>query len=169
MFTNLQVEIMKKAAKIDSGKQCLTRTVENFPYNYGKTKTGDVVIMNSYAVHVIPKSLVYIDLETVFRSKHNTMKPESVTRILDDSAAENATMTNGLVQINDKLTHVIETVSGEKVYIDTKLFKPFKDLKIGLTFKASRPISPVYVYTDTGRKLGMILPVNPDRINNKRR
>lgn len=168
MFDKLQMEVMKKAAKIDSGKKCLTRTVDNFPYVYGYTKTKDVVLMNNFAAHVIPGDLVYLNPETVFRSR-KPLKTESVSRLLDDSAAENAEMTNELVQIDDKLTHVFETVSGERVYIDTKLFKPFKDLKIKLTFKASRPISPVFVYADTGRKLGMVLPVRPPEYDNKRR
>lgn len=168
MFDKVQMEVMKKAAKIDSGKQCLTRTADNFPYLYGYTKTKDVVIMNNFAAHVIPGDLVYLNPETVFRS----MKPlttESVSRLLDDSAAENAEMTSELVQIGDKLTHVFETASGERVYIDTKLFKPFKDLKTPLTFKASKPICPVFVYTDTGRKLGLVLPVRPEGYDNKRR
>lgn len=168
MFRSVQLDILKRAAKIDSGKKASRNNNQDFPYLYGYTDNGDVALMSSFAVYLVYPEVCYIDLRAAFRRE--AIPTSQVMRILDDKNAYPAEMTADLKQMENGTTvHVFEVENGEQVLIDTKLFKPFKDMQIELKFKASNPISPVFVYNDLGRKVGMVLPVRPPEYDSKRR
>lgn len=167
MFEKLQMEVLKKAAKLDGSGIPVSRPRGKFPYMYGYTDSGDLVIVTEHYACIIYKSFVYIDTKTVFRDL-NTVSTNAINRMTDDEKTKPATLTSDLHKIpgsvhqtkgRDILTNVFEVDGGERVYVDTKLLKPFNDLKIPLTFRGSSHKSPIFIYDEDGRKLGLVLPV----------
>lgn len=67
MFEKLQMEVLKKAAKLDGSGISVSRPRGKFPYMYGYTDSGDLVIVTDHYACIIYKSFVYIDTKTVFR------------------------------------------------------------------------------------------------------
>ena len=158
MFEKLQMEVLKKAAKLDGSGIPVSRPRGKFPYMYGYTDSGDLVIVTDHYACIIYKSFVYIDTKTVFRDL-NPVSTNAINRMTDDDKTKPAVLTSDLHQAGDTLTNVFEVDGGERVYVDTKLLKPFNDLKIPLTFSGSSHKSPIFVYDEDGRKLGLVLPV----------
>lgn len=158
MFEKLQMEVLKKAAKLDGSGISVSRPRGKFPYMYGYTDSGDMVIVTDHYACIIYKSFVYIDTKTVFRDL-NPVSTNAINRMTDDDKTKPAVLTSDLHKSGDTLTNVFEVDGGERVYVDTKLLKPFNDLKIPLTFSGSSHKSPIFVYDEDGRKLGLVLPV----------
>lgn len=158
MFEKLQMEVLKKAAKLDGSGIPVSRPRGKFPYMYGYTDSGDLVIVTDHYACIIYKSFVYIDTKTVFRDL-NPVSTNAINRMTDDDKTKPAVLTSDLHKAGDILTNVFEVDGGERVYVDTKLLKPFNDLKIPLTFSGSSHKSPIFVYDEDGRKLGLVLPV----------
>ena len=158
MFEKLQMEVLKKAAKLDGSGISISRPRGKFPYMYGYTDSGDLVIVTDHYACIIYKSFVYIDTKTVFRDL-NPVSTNAIKNITDDDKTKPAVLTSDLHKAGDILTNVFEVDGGERVYVDTKLLKPFNDLKIPLTFSGSSHKSPIFVYDEDGRKLGLVLPV----------
>ena len=158
MFEKLQMEVLKKAAKLDGSGISISRPRGKFPYMYGYTDSGDLVIVTDHYACIIYKSFVYIDTKTVFRDL-NPVSANAINRMTDDDKTKPAVLTSDLHKAGDILTNVFEVDGEERVYVDTKLLKPFNDLKIPLTFKGSTHKSPIFVYDEDGRKLGLVLPV----------
>ena len=167
MFEKLQMEVLKKAAKLDGSGSPDSRPRGKFPYMYGYTDSGDLVIANEYYACIIYKSFVYIDTKTVFRDL-NPVSTNVINRMTYDDNTEPATLTSDLHKIpasvhqtkgRDITANVFEVDGGERVYVNTKLLKPFNDLKIPLTFRGSSRKSPIFVYDEDGCKLGLVLPV----------
>ena len=170
MFEKFQIEVMKKAAKLDNSVIPISRPAGKFPYMYGYTDdsedSGDLVILTAYYACIIPKYMVYINTKNVFRDM-TPATTNGIKQIINDEKTKPATLTSELHKIqgsvhqtkpSDVLTNVFE-VDGERVYVDTKLMKPFNDLKIPLTFSGSSPKSPIFVYDEyNGNKLGLVLP-----------
>lgn len=97
----------------------------------------------------------------------NPVSTNFIKNITNDSETKPATLTNDLhkipgsvhqTKVGDVTTNVFEVDGGERVYVDTKLLKPFNDLKIPLTFRGSSHKSPIFVYDEDGCKLGLVLP-----------
>lgn len=158
MFEKLQMEVLKKAAKLDGSGIPVSRPRGKFPYMYGYTDSGDLVIVTDHYACIIYKSFVYIDTKTVFRDL-NPVSTNAINRMTDDDKTKPAVLTSDLHKAGDILTNVFEVDGEERVYVDTKLLKPFNDLKIPLTFSGSSHKSPIFVYDEDGRKLGLVLPV----------
>lgn len=158
MFEKLQMEVLKKAAKLDGSGNPISRPRGKFPYMYGYTDSGDLVIATSHYACIIYKSFVYIDTKTVFRDL-SPVSTNFIKNITNDRETKPATLTSDLHKAGDTLTNVFEVDGGERVYVDTKLLKPFNDLKIHLTFRGSSHKSPIFVYDEDGNKLGLVLPV----------
>ena len=158
MFEKLQMEVLKKAAKLDGSGSPVSRPRGKFPYMYGYTDSGDMVIVTDHYACIIYKSFVYIDTKTVFRDL-NQVSTNAINRMTDDDKTKPAVLTSDLHKAGDILTNVFEVDGEERVYVDTKLLKPFNDLKIPLTFSGSSHKSPIFVYDEDGRKLGLVLPV----------
>lgn len=158
MFEKLQMEVLKKAAKLDGSGIPVSRPRGKFPYMYGYTDSGDLVIVTDHYACIIYKSFVYIDTKTVFRDL-NPVSTNAINRMTDDDKTKPAVLTSDLHKAGDILTNVFEVDGEERVYVDTKLLKPFNDLKISLTFSGSSHKSPIFVYDEDGRKLGLVLPV----------
>lgn len=158
MFEKLQMEVLKKAAKLDGSGIPVSRPRGKFPYMYGYTDSGDLVIVTDHYACIIYKSFVYIDTKTVFRGL-NPVSTNAINRMTDDDKTKPAVLTSDLHKAGDILTNVFEVDGGERVYVDTKLLKPFNDLKIPLTFKGSSRKSPIFVYDEDGSELGLVLPV----------
>ena len=156
MFEKLQMEVLKKAAKLDGSGISVSRPRGKFPYMYGYTDSGDLVIVTDHYACIIYKSFVYIDTKTVFRDL-NPVSTNAINRMTDD--AKPAVLTSDLHKAGDILTNVFEVDGGERVYVDTKLLKPFNDLKIPLTFRGSSRKSPIFVYDEGGSELGLVLPM----------
>ena len=127
MFEKLQMEVLKKAAKLDGSGIPVSRPRGKFPYMYGYTDSGDLVIVTDHYACIIYKSFVYIDTKTVFRDL-NPVSTNAINRMTDDDKTKPAVLT-------------------------------FNDLKIPLTFSGSSHKSPIFVYDEDGRKLGLVLPV----------
>lgn len=163
MFEKLQMEVMKKASKLDGSGSPISRPAGKFPYMYGYTDdsedSGDLVIFTAYYACIIPKSMVYINTKHVFRDM-TPATTNGIKQIINDEKTKPAVLTSDLHQIpNGVLTNVFEVDGGERVYVDTKLLKPFNDLKIPLTYSGSSPKSPIFVYDEyNGNKLGLVLP-----------
>ena len=170
MFEKLQMEVLKKAAKLDGSGSPVSRPAGKFPYMYGYTDdsedSGELVIFTAYYACVIPKNMVYINTKSVFRDM-TPATTNGIKQIINDEKTKPATLTNDLHKIQGSVhqtkssevtTNVFEIDGGERVYVDTKLLKPFNDLKIPLTFRGSGYKSPIFVYDDSGRKLGLVLP-----------
>lgn len=167
MFEKLQMEVLKKATKLDGSGSPVSRPRGKFPYMYGYTDSGDMIIATCYYACIIYKSFVYIDPKTVFRDL-NQVSTSFIKSITNDSETKPATLTNDLHKIPGSVhqtkvggvtANVFEVDGGERVYVDTKLLKPFNDLKIPLTFRGSSRKSPIFVYDEDGCKLGLVLPV----------
>lgn len=167
MFEKLQMEVLKKAAKLDGSCSPVSRPRGKFPYMYGYTDSGDMVIATCYYACIIHKAFVYIDTKTVFRDL-NPVSANVIKNITNDGKTKPATLTSDLHKIpgsvhqtkrTDITTNVFEVDGGERVYVDTKLLKPFNDLKIPLTFRGSSRKSPIFVYNEDGCQLGLVLPV----------
>lgn len=158
MFEKLQMEVLKKAAKLDGSGISVSRPRGKFPYMYGYTDSGDLVIVTDHYACIIYKSFVYIDTKTVFRDL-SSVSTNAINRMTDDDKTKPAVLTSDLHKAGDILTNVFEVDGGERVYVDTKLLKPFNDLKIPLTFRGSSHKSPIFVYDEDGCKLGLVLPV----------
>lgn len=158
MFEKLQMEVLKKAAKLDGSGISVSRPRGKFPYMYGYTDSGDLVIVTDHYACIIYKSFVYIDTKTVFRDL-NPVSTNAINRMTDDDKTKPAVLTSDLHKAGDILTNVFEVDGEERVYVDTKLLKPFNDLKIPLTFRGSSHKSPIFVYDEDGCKLGLVLPV----------
>ena len=158
MFEKLQMEVLKKAAKLDGSGSPVSRPRGKFPYMYGYTDSGDLVIVTDHYACIIYKSFVYIDTKTVFRDL-NPVSTNAINRMTDDDKTKPAVLTSDLHKAGDILTNVFEVDGEERVYVDTKLLKPFNDLKIPLTFRGSSHKSPIFVYDEDGCKLGLVLPV----------
>ena len=158
MFEKLQMEVLKKAAKLDGSGISVSRPRGKFPYMYGYTDSGDLVIVTAHYACIIYKSFVYIDTKTVFRDL-NPVSTNAINRMTDDDKTKPAVLTSDLHKDGDILTNVFEVDGEERVYVDTKLLKPFNDLKIPLMFRGSSHKSPIFVYDEDGRKLGLVLPV----------
>lgn len=167
MFEKLQMEVLKNAAKLDSSGSPVSRPRGKFPYMYGYTDSGDMIIATCYYACIIYKSFVYIDPKTVFRDLI-PVSANVIKNMTNDKGTKPATLTSDLHKIpgsvhqtkrTDITTNVFEVDGGERVYVDTKLLKPFNDLKIPLTFRGSSRKSPIFVYDEDGRKLGLVLPV----------
>lgn len=158
MFEKLQMEVLKKAAKLDGSNNPVSRPGSKFPYRYGYTDSGDLAIFTAYYACIIPKPFIYINVESVFRDMTPSTE-NAIMRIINDDKTKPAVLTSDLHKSGDILTNVFEVDGGERVYVDTKLLKPFNDLKIPLTFKGSSHKSPIFVYDEDGRKLGLVLPV----------
>ena len=158
MFEKLQMEVLKKAAKLDGLNNPVSRPGSKFPYRYGYTDSGDLAIFTAYYACIIPKPFIYINVEPVFRDITPTTN-NAIMQITNDEKTKPAVLTSDLHKAGDILTNVFEVDGGERVYVDTKLLKPFNDLKIPLTFSGSNPKSPIFVYNEDGRKLGLVLPV----------
>ena len=158
MFEKLQMEALKKAAKLDGSGISVSRPRGKFPYMYGYTDSGDLVIVTDHYACIIYKSFVYIDTKTVFRDL-NPVSTNAINRMTDDDKTKPATLTSDSHKAGDILTNVFEVDGGERVYVDTKLLKPFNDLKIPLTFRGSSHKSPIFVYDEGGSELGLVLPV----------
>lgn len=161
MFEKFQIEVMKKASKLDGSGSPISRPAGKFPYMYGYTDdsedSGDLVIFTSYYACIIPKNLVYINTKSVFRDM-TPATTNGIKQIINDEKAKPATLTNDLFNTGNTITNVFE-VDGGRVYVDTKLLKPFNDLKIQLTFRGSGYKSPIFIYDEyNGRKLGLVLP-----------
>lgn len=169
MFEKLQMEVMKKAAKLDGSGSPVSRPAGKFPYMYGYTDdsedSGDLVIFTAYYACVIPRHFVYINAKSVFRDM-TPATTNGIKQIINDEKTKPATLTSELrtttsvhtTKASEVITNVFEVDGGERVYVDTKLLKPFNDLKIPLTFRGSGYKSPIFVYDDSGRKLGLVLP-----------
>lgn len=159
MFEKLQMEVLKKAAKLDGSGISVSRPRGKFQYMYGYTDSGDLVIVTDHYACIIYKSFVYIDTKTVFRDL-NPVSTNAINRMTDDDKTKPAVLTSDLHKAGDILTNVFEVDGEERVYVDTKLLKPFNDLKIPLTFRGSSHKSPIFVYDEGGfEKLGLVLPV----------
>lgn len=167
MFEKLQMEVLKKAAKLDGSGIPVSRPRGKFPYMYGYTDSGDMVIATNHYACIIYKSFVYIDTKTVFRDL-TPVSTNAINRIIDDNKTKPATLTNDLhkiqgsvhqTKVSNVTANVFEVDGGERVYVDTKLLKPFNDLKIPLTFRGSSRKSPIFVYDEDGSELGLVLPV----------
>lgn len=167
MFEKLQMEVLKKAAKLDGSNNPVSRPGSKFPYRYGYTDSGDLAIFTAYYACIIPKPFIYINVESVFRDI-TPATSNAIMQITNDEKTKPATLTSDLHKIpgsvhqtkrTDITTNVFEADGGERVYVDTKLLKPFNDLKIPLTFRGSSRKSPIFVYDEDGRKLGLVLPV----------
>lgn len=168
MFEKLQIEVLKKAAKLDGSRNPIPRPGSKFPYRYGYTDSGDLAIFTAYYVFIIPEPFIYINVESVFRDIAPATS-NTIMRITNDEKTKPATLTGDLHKIPgsvhqtkrmDVTTNVFEVDGGERVYVDTKLLKPFNDLKIPLTFKGwSSRKSPIFIYDEDGRKLGLVLPM----------
>lgn len=170
MFEKLQIEVMKKAAKLDGSGSSVSRPAGKFPYMYGYTDdsedSGELVIFTAYYACVIPKNMVYINTKSVFRDM-TPATTNGIKQIINDEKTKTATLTTELrkttnVHANrssEVTTNVFEIDGGERVYVDTKLLKPFNDLKIPLTFRGSGYKSPIFIYDDSGHKLGLVLPM----------
>ena len=172
MFEKLQMEVLKKAAKLDGLNNPVSRPGSKFTYRYGYTDSGDLAIFTAYYACIIPKPFIYINVESVFRDIIPTTSNAIMQIITSDEKAKPATLTNDLHKIPgsvhqtkpiDVTANVFEVDGGERVYVDTKLLKPFNDLKIPLTFSGSNQKSPIFVYDEDGRKLGLVLPVLVER------
>ena len=162
MFEKLQMEVLKKAAKLDGSGSPVSRPRGKFPYMYGYTEdsedSGDLVIFTAYYACIIHKSTVYINTESVFRDM-TPATANGIMQIINDEKAIPAVLTSDLYKAGDVLTNVFEVDGGERVYVDTKLLKPFNDLKIPLTFRGSGYKSPIFIYDEHNeRKLGLVLP-----------
>lgn len=162
MFEKLQMEVLKKAAKLDNSVSPISRPAGKFPYMYGYTDdsedSGDLVIFTAYYACIIPKSTVYINTKSVFRDM-TPATTNGIKQIINDEKTKPATLTNDLFNAGNTITNVFEVYGGERVYVDSKLLKPFNDLKIPLTFSGSSPKSPIFVYDEyNGNKLGLVLP-----------
>ena len=165
MFEKLQMEVLKKAAKCDGSGNPISRPGSKFPYRYGYTDSGDLAIFTAYYACVIPEPFIYINVESVFRDI-TPATSNAIMRITNDEKAEPATLTSELrtttsvhqTKGGDVITNVFEVDGGERVYVDTKLLKPFNDLKIPLTFRGSTAKSPIFIYDEDGNKLGLVLP-----------
>lgn len=152
MFKSVQLDLIKKATRIDSKKKRGSRNPHDFGYVYGYTEDGDIALMNSFAIYLVLPDELYINPQAVFQG--DAVGTPTVMHFLDDKNTFDAEMTADLKQMENGTTvHVFEVDNGEQVLIDTKLFKPFKDLKIELKFKASSPINPVFVYNELGRQI----------------
>ena len=164
MFEKLQMEVLKKAAKLDGSNNPISRPGSKFPYRYGYTgsgdytDSGDLAIFTAYYACIIPEPFIYINVESVFRDI-TPATSNAIMRITNDEKSKPAVLTSDLHKAGDILTNVFEVDGGERVYVDTKLLKPFNDLKIHLTFRGSSRKSPIFVYDEDGRKLGLVLPV----------
>lgn len=158
MFEKLQMEVLKKAAKLDGSGIPVSRPRGKFPYMYGYTDSGDLVIVNDHYACIIYKLFVYIDTKTVFRDL-NPVSTNAINRMTDDDKTKPAVLTSDLHKAGDILANVFEVDGEERVYVDTKLLKPFNDLKIPLTFRGSSRKSPIFVYDEDGCNLGLVLPV----------
>lgn len=158
MFEKLQMEVLKKAAKLDGSGNPISRPGSKFPYRYGYTDSGELAIFTAYYACIIPEPFIYINVESVFRDI-TPATSNAIMQITNDEKTKPATLTSDLHQAGDTLTNVFEVDGGERVYVDTKLLKPFNDLKIPLTFMGSSHKSPIFVYDEDGRKLGLVLPV----------
>lgn len=158
MFEKLQMEVLKKAAKLDSSNNPISRPGSKFPYRYGYTNYGELAIFTKYYACIIPEPLIYINVESVFRDITPATR-NTIMQITNDEKTKPAVLTSDLHKAGDILTNVFEVDGGERVYVDTKLLKPFNDLKITLTFRGSNNKSPIFVYDEDGCKLGLVLPV----------
>lgn len=158
MFEKLQMEVLKKAAKLDGSGSPVSRPRGKFPYLYGYTDSGELVIFTEYYACIIPEPLIYINVESVFRDITPATN-NAIMQIINDEKAKPAVLTSDLHKAGDILTNVFEADGGERVYVDAKLLKPFNDLKIPLTFSGSSNKSPIFVYDEDGCKLGLVLPV----------
>lgn len=158
MFEKLQMEVLKKAAKLDGSGSPVSRPRGKFPYLYGYTDSGELTIFTEYYACIIPEPLIYINVESVFRDI-TPATSNAIMQMTNDKKTEPAVLTNDLHKAGDILTNVFEVDGGERVYVDTKLLKPFNDLKIPLTFRGSSRKSPIFVYNEDGCKLGLVLPV----------
>lgn len=172
MFEKLQMEVLKKAAKLDDSGNPISRPGSKFPYRYGYTDSGDLAIFTAYYACIIPKPFVYINVESVFRDITPATGNAIMQIITSDEKTKPATLTNDLHKIPgsvhqtkpiDVTANVFEVDGGERVYVNTKFLKPFNDLKIPLTFKGTSRISPIFVYDEDGRKLGLVIPVLVER------
>ena len=157
MFEKLQMEVLKKAAKLDGSGISVSRPRGKFPYMYGYTDSGDMVIATDHYACIIHKAFVYIDTKTVFRDLA-PVSTNAINRIINADKTKPAVLTSDLHQVGNILTNVFEVDGGERVYVNTKLFKPFNDLKIPLTFRGSSRKSPIFVYDEGGSELGLVLP-----------
>lgn len=157
MFEKLQMEVLKKAAKLDGSNNPILRPGSKFPYRYGYTDSGELVIFTAYYACIIPESFIYINVESVFRDITPSTN-NAIMRITNDEKTKPAVLTSDLHKAGDILTNVFEVDGGERVYVDTKLLKPFNDLKIPLTFSGSSNRTPIFVYDEHGCKLGLVLP-----------
>ncbi len=162
MFEKLQMEVLKKAAKLDGSGSPVSRPAGKFPYMYGYTDdsedSGDLVIFTAYYACIIPQNVVYINTKSVFRDMHPATT-NGIKQIINDEKTKPATLTSDLFDTGNAITNVFEVDGGERVYVDSKLLKHFNDLKIPLKFAGSSRKSPIFVYDDyNGRKLGLVLP-----------
>ena len=166
MFEKLQMEVLKKAAKLDGSSNPISRPGSKFPYRYGYTDSGELAIFTAYYACIIPKQFIYINVESVFRDM-TPATTNAIKQITNDEKAKPATLTSDLRTVTSVhrtkgsgvITNVFEVDGGERVYVDTKLLKPFNDLKIPLTFRGSSRKSPIFVYDEDGCKLGLVLPM----------
>ena len=158
MFEKLQMEVLKKAAKLDGSNNPVSRPGSKFPYRYGYTNYGELVIFTEYYACIIPEPLIYVNVESVFRDITPATR-NAIMQITNDEKTKPAVLTSDLHKAGDILTNVFEVDGGERVYVDTKLLKPFNDLKIPLTFRGSSNKSPIFVYDEDGCKLGLVLPM----------
>lgn len=158
MFEKLQMEVLKKAAKLYDSNNPVSRPGSKFPYLYGYTDSGDLVIFTAYYACIIHKPFIYINVESVFRDI-DPVTSNAIMQIINDEKTKPAVLTRDLYKTKNILTNVFEVDGGERVHVDTKFLKPFNDLKIPLTFMGSSRKSPIFVYDEDGRKLGLVLPV----------
>lgn len=158
MFEKLQMEVLKKAAKLDGSGSTVSRPRGKFPYLYGYTDSGELVVFTEYYACIIPEPFIYINVESVFRDI-TPATSNAIMQITNDEKTKPAVLTSELHKAGDILTNVFEVDGGERVYVDTKLLKPFNDLKIPLIFNGSSNKSPIFVYDENGCKLGLVLPV----------
>lgn len=158
MFEKLQMEVLKKAAKLDGSGSTVSRPRGKFPYLYGYTDSGELVVFTGYYACIIPEPFIYINVESVFRDI-TPATSNAIMQITNDEKTKPAVLTSDLHKSGYILTNVFEVDGGERVYLDTKLLKLFNDLKIPLTFRGSSSKSPIFVYDEGGSELGLVLPV----------
>ena len=158
MFEKLQMEVLKKAAKLDGSNNPVSRPGSKFTYRYGYTDSGDLAIFTAYYACIIPKPFIYINVESVFRDIAPATS-NAIMQITNDEKTKPAVLTSDLYESGGILRNVFEVDGGERAYVNTKLLKPFNDLKIPLTFRGSSHKSPIFIYDEDGCKLGLVLPM----------
>lgn len=123
-----------------------------------KIENGEyfAVSLDGCVVYIMPSMFCYLDPECIYKNRFRSDK--ALQTIIDSAPRRNDVARNtGMTIENGKRTlNVFALASGEKIYFDSKLLKPFDK---SATICATHPKRPASIYCGD-ILIGIICPVN---------